>query len=334
MIPPLLTGLRAVAARLFEDSTIERVIDPMLTDLWIEYRDAVETGRLWKSRWIRFAGYVAFMKVIAICGWERVVPSAAGWTADDDRALRRTIGVSIAAVMAAAFLLLAPPLLRLSFRVHAEDWRMLVYLVPQTIPLAVPVGLTIGIFWGLRSRAASRYVTRALLTLSVIGSLGSFATMGWIVPAANQAFREAAFRRMARATDVDGSTGTRLVKGIREQTLVELRQQAASQAGVGRSGQQVAFRYHFIWALPWASLALALFALSVVNRWYFGRISLWMIALGTYVGYYVLLLAGRMYGLDGTLPAYAAAWLPNLVFAAFAAALTAVRSPRANDASG
>ena len=311
-------GLRAVAMRLCDSVTIERVIDPVLADLRIEYADAVKRGRLWKSRWLRFAGYLTFMKVLAICGCERFLQRAERWTADEDRALARTIAISSVAIVATTFLLLAPPMLRLSFRVHSSEWRVLAYLIPQAIPLAIPVGFTLGTLWGLKSRAVSRHVKRAVLTLAIIGSLASFGTMAWIRPAANQAFREFIFSRIAH--DRNASAHTAPSKGTNELTLAELRQRLRSGPDADRINRNIEFTYHMVWALPWATLALALFALSI-NQWRIGRIGLCAIAFSTYFGYYLLLFTGRTYALDGTLPAYAAAWLPNIVFAASSAAL-------------
>jgi lipopolysaccharide export LptBFGC system permease protein LptF len=142
--------------------------------------------------------------------------------------------------------------------------------------------------------------------------------MAWIRPAANQAFREFMFSRIAH--DRNASTHTALPKGTNELTLAELRQRLRSRPDADRVDRNIEFTYHLVWALPWATLALALFALSV-NRWRIRRVGLCAIALSTYFGYYLLLFTGRTYALDGTLPAFAAAWLPNIVFAASSVAL-------------
>jgi len=315
MTPQPGARLRAVATRLCDSTTIERVIEPLLADLRLEYADAVKRGRLWKSRWVRFAGYLTFMKVLAICGSERFLQRAERWTADEDRALARTIGISTVAMVATACLLLAP--YRASFGVHSSEWRVLAYLIPQAIPLAIPVGFTLGTLWGLKSRVVSRQLKRVVLTLAIICSLASFGTTAWIRPAANQAFREFTFRRIVR--DESASTRT-LPKGPNELTLAELRQRLRSRPDADRVDRNIEFTYHMVLALPWATLALAFFALSV-NQWRIRRVGLCAIAFSTCFGYYVLLVTGRTYALDGTLPAYAAAWLPNIVFAASSAAL-------------
>jgi len=327
MTPPPGDRLRAIAMRVCDGKTIERVIDPMVADLRIEHHNALTLGQLWKSRWIRFAGCLTFIQVLVICGCQRVLQRAEGWTADDHRALGRTIGISTVAIVAATLLLLAAPMRIVPVRAYTSDWwRMLAYLTPQAIPLALPVGFTLGILWGLRRRAVSRHVKTAVLTLAIICSLGSFGTMAWIRPAANQAFREFTFSRIAR--DRNAPTDTALPRGTNELTLAELRQRMDSPHA-HHIDRNIAFTYHMVWALPWATLALALFALSI-NSWHIRSISLAVIGFSTYLGYYLVLVAGRTYALDGTLPAFVAAWLPNIVCAASSAALAKVSSTQTN----
>ena len=328
MTPPPGDRLRAIAIRVCDGKTIERVIDPMVADLRIEYHDAVNHGRLWRGRWLRFAGCLTFIEVLAICGCQRVLHRAEGWTADDHRALGRAIEISTVAIVAATLLLLVAPMRIVPFKAYTSDWwRMIAYLIPQAIPLAMPVGFTLGVLWGLRRRAVSRHVKTAVLTLAIICSLGSFGTMAWIRPAANQAFREFTFSRIAR--DWNASTRRPPPKGTNELTLAELRQRMDSRPHADHIARDIAFTYHMVWALPWATLVLALFALTI-NRWQIRRISLCVIGFSTYLGYYLVLLAGRAYALDGTLPAYVAAWLPNIVFAASSAALAKVSSTQTN----
>ena len=58
--------LRALAARLFDRPTLERLIDPVIADLQCEHAEAVRHGRLWRARWIRIASGIAFCKVAAL----------------------------------------------------------------------------------------------------------------------------------------------------------------------------------------------------------------------------------------------------------------------------
>src|SRR5882757_7530451 len=87
--------LRAFAARVFDAQTMERLVDPVVADLQTEHGAATSAGRIWKSHWIRLAGLVAFLKVIAVCGWRGAVHGHLDWTPDDRRALIRVIVFSV-----------------------------------------------------------------------------------------------------------------------------------------------------------------------------------------------------------------------------------------------
>lgn len=63
--------LRTMAACVCSSRTMERLIDPVLTDLQIEYDHAVHEGRKWKSRWIWSVGHIAFFQAIAVHQAER-----------------------------------------------------------------------------------------------------------------------------------------------------------------------------------------------------------------------------------------------------------------------
>ena len=98
-----------MAARIFDHKTMERVVNPLLADLQKEHAEAIRRGRVWKSRWIRLAGYVVFLKTIAVCGAEA---ARRDWTVDDRSAMSRTLAVSLAATAAGTILLTVPLLVR------------------------------------------------------------------------------------------------------------------------------------------------------------------------------------------------------------------------------
>jgi predicted permease len=63
--------LRRMAARLLSPRTMASVIDPLLADLQADYQDAVRQGSV-SARWrVRLAGYLIFLKTIAMLGWSR-----------------------------------------------------------------------------------------------------------------------------------------------------------------------------------------------------------------------------------------------------------------------
>ena len=122
--------LRATAERIFDQRTMARVVDPLVTDLQVEHAEAIRQGRVWRSRWILVAGHVVFLKTIALCGAGEAIRSLGGWTVDDRSAMSRTLGFSVAATAAAAVVLEMPFLYRWP---DAHDPRLLVYLIPQAL---------------------------------------------------------------------------------------------------------------------------------------------------------------------------------------------------------
>jgi len=109
-------------------------------------------------------------------------------------------------------------------------------------------------------------------------------------------------------------------------TIGELRQQIKWAASVRADWRALEFTYHFRWAFPWASLALALLMASLRRRGTTRRAML-LAALPILFGYYVLLFVGREYVLAGALQAALGAWMPNVV-TLFAAAAVAMRAAR------
>ena len=313
--------LRATAARIFDQRTMARVVDPLVADLQVEYAEAIRRGRVWRSRWILAAGYLVFLKTIAVCGAEEAIRSLGVWTVDDRSAMSRTLGVSVAAIAAATVMLAIAPLFNARFvptlfnaRFAPLDPRLLVYLIPQALVLAVPIGVTLGILLGLRGRIVSRRSTGAVLASAIFCSLLCLAMLAWIGPLANQEFRQLAF----------GQKGSTFSKGFNELTLGELRQQIDSYRRVGliesSSDTELWYTYHMRWALSCATLVLALFAVSVTRR----IVARWIVALaafGACFSYYCLLWIGRAAALQDTVPAFIGAWLPNVVFAVLSVAL-------------
>ena len=62
------TRLRAIAARLFDAQTMERYVDPAVTDLQTEYEETVQRGRRRERARVFVAGYIGVIQVISIQG--------------------------------------------------------------------------------------------------------------------------------------------------------------------------------------------------------------------------------------------------------------------------
>jgi lipopolysaccharide export LptBFGC system permease protein LptF len=242
------------------------------------------------------------------------------WTLEDREALSCALKFSAAAGVVATLLLAVPPLT--SARVRVLHPSMFVYVVPQAIVLAVPIGFTLGVFLGLRGRTVSARSTGAVLACAICCSCVCLATLVWILPAANQEFRQAVFGQ-ARG-------GMTVTKGLNELTPGELSERLRSSNRTGLvdwDPRMLAYTYHLRWALSCATLVLALFALAMTRR-IAARWGAAIAASGACFSYYALLWAGRAWTLRETLPAVVGAWLPNMVFVLVWLALTAIAARR------
>jgi lipopolysaccharide export LptBFGC system permease protein LptF len=312
--------LRTLAARLCAPQTLERVIDPLLADFHVEMRDAA--GQPWKRGYLRLVTGAAFVKVVVLCGCHRVTR----WhsASHETSALARTAWASLVAVLGTQTLFMLPPLLH-----QPATWPAVISLVPQAVPLAFPIGLTVGILYGLRRSSVSRRMRRAVVVAATICSVASFVTMAWVLPAGNRAFRERVYFQLR--ANPDDFPVRKLRKGLNELTIVELRQQLRGSFDDERVRRHAALSYYERWALPSATITLALFALSVVSLWRLPQLVVWIVAGSTFWAYYILIVAGREYALGGTVPPAIAALLPNLVLALAITLLNVV--PRRADAA-
>jgi len=268
--------LRACAAAVFDAGTMERVIDPAIADLQREPPS--------------IAAHVAVLKVLLLCGYQEATMSQHQWTSEDRRALTRALtGGAIVTLLVT--LGLEAPFLSYAWHPGSIDRRLPLYLAPQGLPIAIAIGVTLGTLFGFAGRQVSGRVSVWLLALALAASMFSFVDLGWITPAGNQAFRVA----------ISGNSG--IARGAPELTLGELWQFASPD---------YAFNFHTRIALAFAPLVLAIFALSIVRMKPAGGWIAGLTAVVAFVGYYMLLYGGRSMALDGTLPAFAGAWIPNV----------------------
>jgi lipopolysaccharide export LptBFGC system permease protein LptF len=168
--------------------------------------------------------------------------------------------------------------------------------------------------------SVSHAVTRIVVLVAIGASLVSLGTMAWAIPAANQAFRE----EMALSSGKRGP----LRKGPSELTLSEVRREmiAAAADGVTVTARRLEWNFHMRLALSAAKVVLA--ALFVVGFRTDASVRV-LLALIASVVYWALLWAGEWFGVHrGAMPSFAAAWLPNGVFAAFVLLIVASRSPQ------
>jgi lipopolysaccharide export LptBFGC system permease protein LptF len=310
-----------------------RYIEPVLADLQAEYEEAVRRGRTWQSRWIWIRGHAAFLAAIVGHGCGHAVRILQNPSADDRSALLRTCAWGAATMIAATVLLAAAPLQSFGEAGRRDAAQLVIYLVPQALPLSIPFGLTLGVIWGMGRSGVSLHSRVAVLLTAAALSAGSFGLLGWLVPSSNQAFRVAIFGRTIAQGERQLRPG-QPPKGANELTLGELRRFLDPAANPQAwpppdDSRALALNYHRRWATACAPLVVSFFALVVIGS---GRCSRRLLAIASVVaivGYHVL---GGVATLEWLPPALAA-WSPNAVFVCAGIAGIRRRSPRSTPAS-
>ena len=184
-----------------------RLIDPVIADLQTEHSQAVRSGHMWRSGWVRLAGYVAFAKVLVMCEWSAV---------EDTGPLVRAAGFSLGAIAILTGVLLWIPYQRFvpGAPIPVDALRIGIFLLPQALAISIPTGLMLGISIGVAGRKVSVRLANAMIMTALACSVASVANMGWLLPNANQAFRVEVARRIGLALP--------LAKGDSELTFGEL----------------------------------------------------------------------------------------------------------------
>lgn len=206
--------IRALVAHVVRAATMDRLVDPILTDVEIERRQSIRSGRPWRARWIVLSGYAGLFRALALHGLLELARVA---TSESEAA--RAARVSAVAFVVLTFLVTLPPLLATHGPLRA-DRGTLITLVPQAIPLSLPLAVAFGMAAAWPRPTIRRVMLRRALIFGVVGMASTLATMEWLVPAGNQAFREIVFRRM-NAGRIPAES-IHLPRGIGERSLSEL----------------------------------------------------------------------------------------------------------------
>jgi cytochrome bd-type quinol oxidase subunit 2 len=286
--------LRALAARVFDRPTMERLIDPVIADLQCEHADAMRRRQLWRARWIRIGGFIALVKVLAIAA-----PAV-------DARLGKSIAISFATGAIVAALMIWIPLGQVPERIDTGRLAWLAfYLVPQALQISVPVCLAIAVFLRLRDPGKASVARRQVPWLALACSLVTFANVGWITPEANQKFRETLF-------------GGPVMRGTNELTLGELRGRLDGRidGSAPEEALPMTFWYQCRLAISTAPATLCLFAIAAAQA---GRrrssVAVVIATLAVYVGCFALFQASQIAELTRWLPAFTIAWIPNVIVA-------------------
>jgi lipopolysaccharide export system permease LptF/LptG-like protein len=311
-------SLRRWASRVCSAETMERLIDPALADLQHEYEQASGRGRTWQTRIALLRGYVAFWKLLTLsvpCLWmNRTVRELA--LAEHFAIVRALFAAALTMTLVSAALIAAPAA---QYRRGGLTPWLLVLLLPQTFPFSLPLGLLVGVISALRGRTVTSQVRGLVVILGLTASLGSVATIVWVVPEANQAYRTIIARRV-------------VLRGLAEAPPLELRGQALALRNEGRRNQagQLLVAYHARWALAGAALVFAVFGLGIASLRP-GRIATVTIAGAAfvlYVSYFDRLGEVRLSLFSDERLSVAVVWLPNVLMMLTSVAFLSAREDR------
>jgi hypothetical protein len=312
--------LHRLATHICSAKTLERVVEPAIADLQKEYAGA---DRVWRRAWVLLTGYIAIVKVIAICA-----VTISPVSDHERRELVRALVWSGAMFLVIGILLTALPMYT-----HSHGLRRLraMSILAQAVPLAIPLGIAFGLAFGLSAR-----VTTNLAKIALVGALTastlSLCVLVWVMPAAHQSFTESALRQ-ARSRGYDGPARTSFQKGHSQMSVAELRAAVAhfSADGEPRIARRYAFGLHQRFSLAAASVAFAsmLLVLRADARAVRGGF-----ALVACVIYWVLMFTGEWGSRRGYLALPLGAWLPNIVLIACAILVACSRSSRSSRLRG
>jgi lipopolysaccharide export LptBFGC system permease protein LptF len=257
------TGLRALAERMFDRTTLERVILPALADL--QHECATDAGSTLRRRWICWRAYWSVWKTFGLCFVADI--------ARDPQGVSRTIGVRTLICLAAlvpVFLVpgIAAEVLSLSSRLTvAESFKLAVLVLPQAVVPCLPAAFFFALV--LYRDDDRPHGTRVLPSL-VAGTLACTVAVGLlsgiVVPKANQAYRLLVFQSLERrAVDYGLRVPPLPEKGPSEMTWWELNEHIAHPPSSYAESRARARRWEhvaFVGLVP----VLALLGYGLSNR--------------------------------------------------------------------
>jgi lipopolysaccharide export LptBFGC system permease protein LptF len=285
--------LRAFAVLVCRSSTVERLIDPIISDLRIEYVAAL--GSSWRRRGVLLRAYVGFWKALAV---HAALSLGRRGETGDHAVFRRAVASSCLGFALVTVLLALPPLVD-GIHLKGGKVRQLTFaltLIPQALPISIPIGVCIGIMSAIRARALTRRDLFLTLTIGFTAACLVWAVIEWGLPWGNQSFRE-----MTIAAVTDGRI-VHIEPGLNELGF----------SGLARRTDVAAVRhYHLLWALSFAAIPLALFTLAVAARVRRTASRVFLI-LATVFVYYAILWVSDSSIRQGA--PVLVAWAPNAVF--------------------
>lgn len=287
--------LRALAVLTCRSSTVDRLVDPIIADMRIEY--AAASGSWWRRRSVLLKAYLGFWKALAI---HTALSTRSRSEPGEQAVFRRVIGFSVLGFALITLLLVVPPLLG-GLSVMTGKVRQVLLaltLVPQALPISIPIGVCIGIMSAIRAQTLTRRHFFGTLRIGCTAACLVWAITEWALPRGNQEFRD-----MMIAEQTDGRV-VHIEPGLNELGF----------SGLARRTDLKAVRhYHLLWALSFAASPLAVFTLAVAAR-VRRTASRAFLILVTVFAYYAILWVSES-SLSQGAPVLVA-WAPNALFLA------------------
>lgn len=248
----------AITRRVVDRGTLNRLIEPAVADLQHDYQ--VASGS-WPRRKALARGYLSLIRLSPAVALRCVGRTASGFTRDDDGLLGRLLVVTLPAVACITASLTLP----VDRGGITNTPLLLALVIPQALALALPLGLLVGALIALRGRPVRNRVAKVRLAIvALVVALCTLVTTAWLVPGANQRFREVVASALAlrdgRAVPVE------IAPGPNELTFTELSHRIKLwRASPENSGQvnYLRFIYHVRLALAAAPFALLILAMGV-----------------------------------------------------------------------
>jgi hypothetical protein len=306
-------ALRRALARLCSAHTMERLVDPILSDMQIE-----SARGAWR-------GYTTLAHALALHGVD-VARETIGvvWAQDAPEALT-IVGYSVCPALILAAALVLHPILsgrnmpRLAFSMLA---------LPQALAITLPAGLLFGLPMALRRRQPSRRELGRTLLVALLSTAVTLVLFVWVAPFANQ------------WSPLFGAGPPRL-RGSQDWPLAALGRQIRVYREVHGAGfivAQLRFEYHAELAALVAAFPLSLLSLGLWRTTAGQRHPFTLGAVGV-AGYVALMFWEQLVHRAAllNLPTPLVAWTPDIVLACAAAMLlararggTIVRAPPAS----
>jgi hypothetical protein len=319
---------------------MERLVDPALADLQMEYGAARAHQHAWHARWILIVSVTVLLQVIALHLAERSLRAVWLPAAGDAWSKGRLLtSATVAVCVLTAFQLwlslgFIPTAVLAASPTVSRAW-LAFCLLPSAVVTGLPWGFALAVVWTTATRAAARRRAAWLIVAAVALSAGSLTINSWITPPANQAFRVAVWSALSHNDQHAAPIG----RGFNEFSLPELRRWLA----VERSGLTVpalpqgqhraalaaaATSFHARIALSFAPLVLCLLALSLCGHRVAPSLFGTLLLSGAYFAACTAMQVRAPAAPFVALPIAFRLWLPNIVVSA--TALLLLRRP--NDA--